>query len=56
MPTLFAQDLVETGLLDSVATSLAHGIAAVQRSFEDHPLIWIGAIVFCLILVLMPRR
>lgn len=55
LPFLVAQDLVETGMLDSLATALAHGIVAVEQSFEDHPWIWIGAIAVCLIFLLRPK-
>lgn len=56
LPFLLAQDMVETGMLDSLAAALAHGIAAVEQSFEDHPWVWIGAIVVCLILLLKPKH
>lgn len=54
--TIFAQDLVETGFLDSLVTVIASGVTAVEHSFEDHPWIWIAAIAVCLVLLLRPKR
>lgn len=53
---MFAQDLVETGFLDSFVTFIATAAADVERSIKDHPWIWVAAAVLCLVLLVRPKR
>lgn len=53
---MLAQDLVETGLLDSVLTAFASAAARVEQSVEDHPWIWLAAIVVGVVLLMRPKR
>lgn len=53
---MVAQDLVETGLLDSVLTAFTSAVAGLEQSVENHPWIWAAAIAVCVVLLLRPKR
>jgi hypothetical protein len=53
---MFAQALIETGLLDSAMTTVTHAATAVEDSFADHPWIWIAALTIFLMLMMRPRK
>jgi hypothetical protein len=53
---MFAQALVEKGMLDSLSTGFADAFSAVQTSIGDHPWLWASVAVLILILLLRTGR
>jgi MYXO-CTERM domain-containing protein len=53
---MFAQALLEKGMLDSLATGFSNAFAGVQTSVDDHPWLWAALAVLLLFLLLRVRR
>jgi hypothetical protein len=53
---MFAQNLIETGMLDSLSAAFTSAAAGVEQSVVDHPWLWIAAITVGLVLLIRPKR
>jgi hypothetical protein len=53
---MFAQALIETGLLDSLSDAFSTVVSTVESSFETHPWLWIAGLTIFLLLMMRPRK